>query len=47
MSAQEQPTELGIDVVDNRVLASMEPGEIPFIIKAPAGISVSSGTDLW
>ncbi|MFA9517978.1 hypothetical protein ACERIT_12300 [Halopenitus sp. H-Gu1] len=38
-AAPEQPTVLNVDVVGDRVLASVERGDVSIVVEGPAGIS--------
>lgn len=38
-AAPEQPTVIDVDVVGDRVLASVERGDVAIVVEAPAGIS--------
>jgi hypothetical protein len=38
-AAPEQPTVLDVDVVGDRVLASVDRGDVSLVVEAPAGIS--------
>ena len=39
MAATEHPAVLDVDVVGDRVLASVEKGDVSIVVEAPAGIS--------